>query len=273
MQIFYWLHLKLPKKVIKIIKQWIRSLVSLFIGTVLYYVLKTWGYPGQDFIDEIFLAFVFSMITVTITENQPRFFSFSLWNKSRYFKRYGNTVVSNATQNVVRLDLPIENQDVPNALFKILLPCFSGVDAQYIPVLCKNSNETSISKVSFKFEHLTLFSSRAKKISQQYPIKCKPVIPYINPLAAGEKILLIFEINLNHYVSTELKNGRILLGISTKANRAFFRQYYLLELQVFAGRCELLTQNMHSLFLVFYFNQWIKGRQIETAMKKNFKSS
>lgn len=253
---------------IKIIKQWIRSLVTLLIGAILYYVLKVWRYPGQDFIDEVFWAFVFSVIAVTITENHPCFFSFSLWNKPMYFERYGSTMISNATPNVARLDLPSENQDVLTAPFKILLPCFSGVDAQYIPVLCENNHEKRISKIFIKFEHLTLFSSSAEKIIQQYPIKPKPIIPYINPLEAGEKILLIFQINLNRNVSAELQNGRILLGLSAKANRGPFRQYYLLEFQIFSGKCVLLSQKMHSSFLALHIDRWIKNRQIKAVMKR-----
>lgn len=270
MQIFCWLLLELPKEAIKIIKQWLRSLFALLIGTILYYVLKMWKYPGQDFIDEVFWAFVFGVIVMMITENHPCFFSFSLWDKPMYFKRYGSTIMSNATPNVARLDLPSENQEISNAQFKIILPCFSGVDAQYIPMLCKNSSEKEILKVSLKFEDLALFTSNAEMIIQQYPIKPKPIIPYINPLGPGEKFLLIFQINLNHNVATELQNGRILLGISAKANRGPFRQYYLLEFQVFAGKCVLLTQKMHSLFLVFHIDRMIKSWQIKTVMERRF---
>ena len=268
MQIFCWLLLKLPKKVIKIIKQWIRSFVTLLIGAMLYYVLKMWGYPEQDFIDEVFWTFVFGVIAITITENHPCFFSFSLWNKPMYFERYGSTIMIDAPPNVARLDLPSENQDISNASFKIILPCFSGVDAQYIPILCENSHAKGISKVSLKFEHLTLFSSNAEIIIQQYPIEPKPIIPYINPLGSGETLLLVFQINLNHSIVTELQNGRILLGISAKVNRGIFRQYYLLEFQVFAGKCVLLTQKKHSSFLVFHIDRLMKSRQIETVKER-----
>lgn len=105
-------------------------------------------------------------------------------------------------------------------------------------------------------------------------MKYKPLIPYISPLGVGEKIFLIFQINLNYNVATELQNGRILLGISVKVNRQLFRQYHLLELQVFAGKCVLLTQKMYSSLLGFYFDRWAKSRQIETAIEwKRIKAS
>lgn len=147
MQIFCWLLLKLPKKVFKIIKQWTRSFITLLIGTVLYTVLKMWKYPAQSFIDEVYWTFVFGVFGVTITKNHPCFFSFSLWNKPLYFERYSSAVINNAIPYVTRLDLPSENRDISNAPFRIMLPCFSGVDAQYIPVLCENNYEKKVFKV------------------------------------------------------------------------------------------------------------------------------
>lgn len=250
---------------IKMIKQLIRSLITLLLGVALYYALKRWIYPEAGFIDEVFCAFAFGVIVVT--EDYPCRFSFSLYNKPVYSERYSSTVISDAATNVTRLDLPDEDNPFSFSPFRIILPCFSGVDAQYIPLLCENICEKSVSKVTFRLEHLALFSSAGKIIRQQYPIKQKYTIPYINPIEKGDKVLLIFQINLNREAAIELRNGRIILGISSRVNGGVFRRYDLVELQVFEGRCDLLTQQAFSSLLKFRLNRWLKKRKIQTMME------
>lgn len=216
-------------------------IIILLMGIGIYLPLKV-VFPIQiNPLEEIFLTFVLTNIPVAFSfPPKQRTFIFSLYHPLKEIHR----AVCSKSRECCNMDLlHIDHGDptIASPSYRGRFPFFSGVDAQYIPLLCQLPERKRVSRVKIRVFPPLMFAPDATVMRPQYTSRDKYVILHQQPLEEKQKMLIIYQLNLNQE-AVKIRNGRILLCLRSRIDYDLFRRYYILELQLFEGKCGILTQ-------------------------------